>query len=153
MKTKEAINKAMGGILFIDEAYTLIKQNSPGAAEDFGQEAVDTLLKMMEDNKGKFVVVIAGYSDKMEEFLNSNPGMRSRFSKTLDFDPWGPDEFASEMVKLLIDASFTLDQNALDALKLCSPDIVQTEAFASGRSARSLRKKLLKLSRGASALI
>jgi SpoVK/Ycf46/Vps4 family AAA+-type ATPase len=143
MKTKETINKAMGGILFIDEAYTLIKQNSSGAAEDFGQEAVDTLLKMMEDNKGKFVVVIAGYSDKMEEFLNSNPGMRSRFSKTLDFEPWGAGEFASEMNKLLNEASFSLDEGAKEALNLCAPSIVNNPAFASGRSARSFKEKII----------
>ena len=143
MKTKEMINKAMGGILFIDEAYTLIKQNSSGATEDFGQEAVDTLLKMMEDSKGKFVVVIAGYSDRMEEFLNSNPGMRSRFSKTLDFEPWGAEEFASEMNKLLNEARFSLDEGAKEALKLCSTSIVSYPTFASGRSARSFKEKII----------
>jgi len=143
MKTKEIINKAMGGILFIDEAYTLIKQNSPGAAEDFGQEAVDTLLKMMEDSKGKFVVVIAGYSERMEEFLNSNPGMRSRFSKTLEFEPWGAQEFGAEMNRLLVEASFSLNQGAMDALALCSPALVENSAFASGRSARSFKEKII----------
>jgi SpoVK/Ycf46/Vps4 family AAA+-type ATPase len=143
IKTKETINKAMGGILFIDEAYTLIKQNSLGTAEDFGQEAVDTLLKMMEDSKGKFVVVIAGYSDRMQEFLNSNPGMRSRFSKTLDFEPWSAEEFASEMNKLLNEASFSLDEGAKEALKLCSVSIVNYPAFASGRSARTFKEKII----------
>ena len=87
-KTTEVIDSAMGGILFIDEAYTLIKE---GDEKDFGQEAVDTLLKRMEDDRDSFIVIVAGYTDKMEHFVNSNPGLKSRFNKYIFFkDYTGP---------------------------------------------------------------
>jgi SpoVK/Ycf46/Vps4 family AAA+-type ATPase len=88
-KTTEVINSAMGGTLFIDEAYTLVKE---GQSNDFGQEAIDTLLKRMEDDRGKFIVVAAGYTDEMKKFLESNPGMKSRFTKTFYFEDYKPDE-------------------------------------------------------------
>ncbi|MBK7868250.1 MAG: AAA family ATPase [Ignavibacteriales bacterium] len=87
-KTTDAINSSMGGTLFIDEAYTLVK----GGENDFGKEAIDTLLKRMEDDKGKFVVIAAGYTDEMKAFLESNPGMRSRFTKTFFFEDYIPDD-------------------------------------------------------------
>lgn len=143
IRTREVINKAMGGILFIDEAYTLIKSHGPGSAEDFGQEAVDTLLKMMEDNKGSFAVVIAGYPDKMQEFLNSNPGMRSRFDKTLLFEPWNATELATELSRLLSDSGFSLDESAQAVLVQNCQAISARPAFASGRTARSFREKII----------
>jgi stage V sporulation protein K len=144
IKTKELIEKAQGGILFIDEAYTLIKTNSGGAGgQDFGQESVDTLLKMMEDNKGKFVVIIAGYSDKMEEFLNSNPGLRSRFSKTLNFESWGATDFANQTKRLLEGSSFTMTDRTTEVLLRESDRLVASPSFASGRSARSLSEKII----------
>lgn len=87
-KTTNAINSSIGGTLFIDEAYTLVK----GGENDFGKEAIDTLLKRMEDDKGKFVVIAAGYTDEMKAFLESNPGMRSRFTKTFFFEDYIPDD-------------------------------------------------------------
>jgi len=143
IRTKEMINKAMGGILFIDEAYTLVKPSSPGVSQDFGQEAVDTLLKMMEDSKGKFVVIIAGYSDRMEDFLESNPGMRSRFSKTLNFEPWNADEFVEVVRKSLIDSQFTMNDQSLRALAEISEQVIANSSFASGRTARSLKERII----------
>lgn len=84
------VQKAMGGILFIDEAYTLVKDNN----DSFGKEAVDTLLKLMEDNRGKFVVIAAGYANEMRRFIDSNPGLKSRFNKTITFRDYLPEELS-----------------------------------------------------------
>ncbi|MBR2836652.1 MAG: AAA family ATPase [Coriobacteriales bacterium] len=88
-RTQEVVEEALGGLLFIDEAYALTVKKSEG---DFGQEAVDTLLKAMEDHRDDLVVIVAGYTDLMEEFLNSNPGLRSRFSTYITFDDYSADE-------------------------------------------------------------
>lgn len=87
-KTTAAINSSMGGTLFIDEAYTLVK----GGESDFGKEAIDTLLKRMEDDRGKFIVIAAGYTDEMKAFLESNPGMKSRFTKVFFFEDYTPED-------------------------------------------------------------
>jgi len=86
-KVQEVINQALGGVLFIDEAYSLINENS---SDDYGLEAVSTLLKGMEDHRDKLIVIAAGYEEKMARFINSNPGLKSRFSKQIHFDDYTP---------------------------------------------------------------
>ncbi len=93
MKTTEVINRAIGGILFIDEAYSLTHNKESG---DYGQEVVDTLLKRMEDDRDDFIVIVAGYTKEMVEFIESNPGLRSRFNKYIHF----PDYSASELMEI-----------------------------------------------------
>ncbi|WP_242946309.1 AAA family ATPase [Anaerostipes sp. 494a] len=88
LKVQEVVSKAIGGILFIDEAYTLAGKGE----NDYGQEAIDTLLKAMEDNRGNLIVIVAGYPDLMNEFLDSNPGLRSRFNKFIYFEDYTAEE-------------------------------------------------------------
>lgn len=95
IQTQEVINSAVGGVLFIDEAYTL--SNSKKSGEDYGQEAIDTLLKAMEDNRDNLVVIVAGYPDLMDSFLKSNPGLESRFNTFIHFEDYN----ASELFELL----------------------------------------------------
>jgi SpoVK/Ycf46/Vps4 family AAA+-type ATPase len=97
-KTQKVFESALGGILFIDEAYSLFKMGN-----DFGNEAVETLLKLMEDNREKIVVIIAGYPKEMEELLTSNPGIKSRFSKTLHFDDYSKEELTQIFQKMVAD--------------------------------------------------
>ncbi len=91
-KTEKVINQALGGILFIDEAYSLKRENS---GQDFGQEAIDIILKRMEDYKNKFFVIAAGYPAPMQNFLESNPGLKSRFTHFFTFDDYTAEELTS----------------------------------------------------------
>ena len=138
IKTQEKINEAMGGILFIDEAYTLAKGEN-----DFGQESIDTLLKAMEDQREDFVVIVAGYSEPMNRFLESNPGLKSRFNKSIIFEDYSPNELLDifELFCKLNDLNMSSD--ARDYLtqylsKLCNE---KSENFANGREMRNLFEK------------
>jgi SpoVK/Ycf46/Vps4 family AAA+-type ATPase len=113
-KTDRAINEASGGILFIDEAYTLIKD---GSNQDFGQEAIDILLKRMEDRKDDFVVIAAGYPSRMEKFISSNPGLKSRFTHFFHFEDYTPDELISIFKQMAAEEDFIIAGDALDLLK------------------------------------
>lgn len=113
-KTEKKINEAIGGVLFIDEAYTLVKQ---GATNDFGQEAIDILLKRMEDRKGEFVVIVAGYPDEMNLFLNSNPGLKSRFTHTFVFEDYTPDELIEIFEKMILKEDYIISDVAKEILK------------------------------------
>ena len=106
-KVQDLINEAKGGILFIDEAYTLYKEDDE---KDFGQEAIDTLLKAMEDNRGNLIVIVAGYDDLMQNFLNSNPGLQSRFNKFIHFDDYLPEELTEIFIRLCSKNKYELDE-------------------------------------------
>jgi SpoVK/Ycf46/Vps4 family AAA+-type ATPase len=114
-KTEKVIEDAMGGLLFIDEAYTLVKKG--GSGQDFGQEAIDTLLKRMEDKAGQFAIIVAGYPDEMNDFLSSNPGMKSRFNHFFDFEDYNPDELIEIFGGMAKKEDYNVDTEAIDLLK------------------------------------
>jgi AAA+ superfamily predicted ATPase len=117
-KTYEVIEKAMGGVLFIDEAYTLSKKT--GANDSFGEEAIATLIKSMEDHKGEFVVIFAGYRNEMKEFLDVNPGIRSRIGYTFDFPDYSPEELTEMFEKNVTNMGFVCDDKSIkEVLNLC----------------------------------
>ncbi|MEO6695483.1 MAG: AAA family ATPase, partial [Ignavibacteria bacterium] len=113
IKTSELIERATGGVLFIDEAYSLIQNSS----NDFGHEAVQILLKRMEDMRGEFGVICAGYTDNMEEFLRSNPGLRSRFDKIMEFEDYTKEELFQIALHILRQNEITPDEKASAHLK------------------------------------
>ena len=112
IKTNQLIDSAMGGVLFIDEAYTL-KSNDQ---DSFGSEAIDTLLKRLEDDRGKFICIVAGYTDQMHDFIDSNPGLKSRFTQTIHFDDYTPDELTEIFLNLAKSKSFTVDEETQGAI-------------------------------------
>ena len=110
IKTKEAIDKALGGVLFIDEAYSLT--NTQNGQTDFGREAIDTILKAMEDHRDDFVVIVAGYDELMEEFIHSNPGLESRFNRYIFFDDYTGEELMDIFRLRCKKNSYKLDEEA-----------------------------------------
>lgn len=114
IKTAEKINEAMGGVLFIDEAYALA--NERGSQHDFGAEAIQVILKRMEDFRGKFGVIVAGYTENMHHFITSNPGLRSRFDKYFHFDDYTPEEMYTIAMSLLAREDVKPNQQAADHL-------------------------------------
>lgn len=137
LKTKEVIASAIGGVLFIDEAYALAPPNS---GNDFGQEAIDTLLKEMEDNRNDLVIIVAGYPDLMVRFIESNPGLKSRFNKYIPF----PDYTANEMEQIFLSMCQKYDYIVSPQLKsVLLPyfeKIVQDKSdnFANAREVRNI---------------
>jgi SpoVK/Ycf46/Vps4 family AAA+-type ATPase len=116
IKTAEKVDEAIGGVLFIDEAYALTTFGGGGRG-DFGDEAIQTILKRMEDQRGEFFVFVAGYTDNMEQFLKANPGLSSRFDKTLQFEDYSPEELSQIAIQMLNDSGVTLAQDAEEHMR------------------------------------
>ncbi|SDO76079.1 right-handed parallel beta-helix repeat-containing protein [Actinacidiphila guanduensis] len=142
IKTTEVFTKAIGGVLFIDEAYTLTNQ-SKGSGPDFGQEAVETLMKLMEDHRDEIVVIVAGYSEQMDQFLASNPGMASRFARTVEFPNYEVSELVTIVQGLCGKHYYEMDDSALDALTRYLEAIPKGPTFGNGRVARSLFETMI----------
>jgi SpoVK/Ycf46/Vps4 family AAA+-type ATPase len=142
IKTAEMIDRAKGGILFIDEAYSL----SSGSPSDFGNEAIETLLKRMEDQRGQFVVIVAGYTDNMKQFLESNPGLKSRFDKTFMFEDYSPEELYQIALSLVRHEGLTLDAEAEEHLKKFLQFIYdrRNKYFGNGREVRKVIEEAVK---------
>ena len=131
----EVVKRALGGVLFIDEAYTL---TSVDGQRDSGREAVDTLLKMMEDYREEFVVVVAGYPLEMEQFLNSNPGLRSRFARTLEFPAYSPEELNEILSFLAAKRGYEIEPAIAAHLTPRLALVSQYPGFGNGRHIRNL---------------
>lgn len=140
IKTQEMIQKALGGVLFIDEAYSLARGNGSSIGDSYGTEAIDTLVKAMEDNRDKLVVIVAGYREPMEKFLETNPGLRSRFTRFIDF----PDYTSLELVQILNRSAIAAGYELTDAARVRAGTLFDAAlrergpGFGNARLARTL---------------
>jgi stage V sporulation protein K len=143
IKTQEIVESALGGVLFIDEAYSLT-DNTHGH-DRYGQEAVSTLLKLMEDHRDDLIVIVAGYTEPMQKFIRSNPGLQSRFNKFLHFDDYGPAELTEIFQHFAVQGDYKLHP----ATELKLHNVFTTlygkrdETFGNARLARNLFEKAI----------
>lgn len=140
-KTKDVIDTAMGGILFVDEAYTLASEDDKG----FGQEAIDTMLKSMEDNRENLCVIVAGYDDLMENFINSNPGLRSRFTRYIHFDDYTPEELLAIFLQNVEKNQYKLGRGVKTKLTNYFKDLYDNRDgnFGNGRTVRTYFEQVI----------
>ncbi|NLZ38725.1 MAG: AAA family ATPase [Firmicutes bacterium] len=141
-KCREQIKKAMGGILFIDEAYSLAR----GGEKDFGKEAIDTLVKAMEDHKNNLIVILAGYEREMEKFLRTNPGLRSRFPIHLQFPDYSCEELLEIAHKMVAERQYQLSIGAKEFLSEYLREQLKTSKtnFSNARLVRNLIEKAIR---------
>ncbi|WP_351225024.1 right-handed parallel beta-helix repeat-containing protein [Streptomyces sp. NPDC002133] len=133
IRTQEAFDRARGGVLFVDEAYALSPEDS---GRDFGREAIDTLVKLMEDHRDAVVVIVAGYTAEMERFLSVNPGVASRFSRTITFSDYVPDELLRIVEQQAEEHEYRLADGTTEALHKYFTALPKGPAFGNGRTAR-----------------
>lgn len=140
-KTNKIIDSALGGVLFIDEAYSLVSNSK----EDFGAEAISTLLKRMEDNRDNLAVILAGYNDKMEEFIASNPGLSSRFSRKIEFEDYCADDLFKIYQIQLDKYDYLITYEAAEEVKEIILDMIERKPsdFGNGRFARNLFERTI----------
>lgn len=143
IKTQGAIDAAMDGVLFIDEAYALSKEG----AGDFGREAIDTLLKAMEDHRGRLAVIVAGYRHPMRQFIDSNDGLRSRFTRYIDFEDYNAEELLEIFMLLLGEHGYQITDEAADKVEdlLSAAHRQRDESFGNARDVRTLFETVLEL--------
>ena len=140
IKTQEKIDEANGGILFIDEAYTLAKKGN-----DYGQEAIDTLINLMEKRRDNFIVIVAGYPDLMKEFINSNPGLKSRFNKYIHFPDYSSEELVQIFKSLCDKYEYRMNEEAEKLVRENIENHVQNknEQFSNGRDIRNMFETII----------
>ncbi|MFD5226087.1 AAA family ATPase [Microbacterium sp. NPDC058342] len=141
IKTTEMFNKALGGVLFIDEAYALSKDS--GSSNDFGGEAIDTLVKLMEDHRDDVVVIVAGYTNDMRSFMVANPGLSSRFSRTIEFADYSSAEMVTIVEGLCSANHYSLEFETVAELHNYFTDLPRDETFGNGRTARKVFEEML----------
>lgn len=139
-KTNAKIDEAMDGVLFIDEAYTLV-----GEGNDFGAEAIATLLKRMEDNRNRLVVILAGYTNEIKEFIESNPGLQSRFNRYIQFEDYNADELVQILKKLLKKSHYKIKREAFEWISeyISSKVLTKDENFGNARFIRNTFEKMV----------
>ncbi len=142
LKVKETVERALGGVLFIDEAYALAPEH---ASNDFGAEAIDTLVKLMEDHRDDLVIIVAGYTEEMQRFLKANTGLYSRFNKFITFADYSDEELLAILESMASDMGFCLTEGAKEkAAKLLSAmDDVAKKEFGNARGIRNLFERLV----------
>ncbi|HEX2850258.1 MAG TPA: AAA family ATPase [Acidimicrobiales bacterium] len=134
LKVTDVFDSALGGVLLVDEAYALAR----GGENDFGQEAIDTLVKLIEDHRDDVVVIAAGYPDEMHEFIESNPGLRSRFPKTIQFPDYSTDELLDIFDSMCKKSSYSLSADARAAARTYLDSLARDKGFGNGRVVRNL---------------
>ncbi|MBQ6117183.1 MAG: AAA family ATPase [Oscillospiraceae bacterium] len=140
IKTSKVIEKAMGGVLFIDEAYALNGRSE----NDFGQEAIDTVLKAMEDHRDDLVVIVAGYTDLMHKFIHSNPGLESRFNRFLEFADYTTDEMMGIFKMQCKKGFYTLGEGVEELVRdYITEENVDPNTFGNGRGVRNIFENIL----------
>lgn len=142
IKTAEIIERAMGGVLFIDEAYSLTE----GGQSDYGKEAIEILLKRMEDRRGDFIVIAAGYTENMKRFIESNPGLKSRFDRTFHFEDFNTDELFEISKNQLAENNLTADSNAQKELINILSEMYKSrdKYFGNGRAIRKFIEEIVR---------
>jgi stage V sporulation protein K len=140
IKTERVVRKALDGVLFVDEAYALARE---GERLDFGDEAIETLLKRMEDNRHRLVVIVAGYPRLMRRFLESNPGLRSRFSREISFPDYATDELVAIFGRFAAESEYALGEGAEETLRAIFGGAERDERFGNARFARTLFEQAL----------
>jgi len=135
-KTNKAVKRALDGVLFIDEAYALSPKGIVG--NDFGREAIETLIKRMEDHRDRLVVIVAGYPRLMQDFLRSNPGLRSRFAREISFPDYSAEELLAITEKMVGEADYQMGDGAHPAVKKILKRAVRGDSFGNARYARNL---------------
>lgn len=140
VKTNKVIDEALDGVLFIDEAYTLV-----GGENDFGAEAIATLLKRMEDDRDRLVVILAGYTDEIKGFIDSNPGLQSRFNRYIHFDDYSVDELVSIFKYNLRKSQYKIKRDALEELqrKIVIAVSRKDKHFGNARYCRNIFEKII----------
>jgi Cdc6-like AAA superfamily ATPase len=133
------IEQALDGVLFIDEAYSLAPDWGGGRKDPFGEEAIATLLKAMEDNRDRLVVIVAGYKDEMERFINSNPGLKSRFDTYIEFEDYSSDELLKIFVHMGAELGVRLSLDAQIAVAHLMESLdTGKKGFGNGRTVRKI---------------
>ncbi|MEV6823307.1 right-handed parallel beta-helix repeat-containing protein [Nocardiopsis dassonvillei] len=144
IKTTEVFERAKGGVLFVDEAYTLANgSEGGGSGPDFGREAIDTLVKLMEDHRDEVVVIVAGYTEEMQSFLDTNPGLASRFSRTIEFTNYSPEELTQIVRNMCVSHSYRMAEETEAALLAHFERVPKGPAFGNGREARKLFEEMI----------